>query len=187
MKEADMPDREVKTIRDQIYFQYAKIIAKSAFGPDAKKTAYGFIKNTFHKFKKNEKHWSDILREDKQLIESEECCIYCGSAQDLTWDHIVPKSLVINERCSTCDKIQAIHNLIRACKRCNSEKGTKGLYQYMHEKHPEDLKYYDHIPELVEKKYLKTIYYCHICNGTIDKYIGDGINVLYLDKELGLG
>lgn len=27
-----MPDRDVKTIRDLIYYQYAKIIARSAFG-----------------------------------------------------------------------------------------------------------------------------------------------------------
>jgi hypothetical protein len=36
-----MPDRDVKTIRDLIYFQYAKIVGKAAFGPDAKKTAWG--------------------------------------------------------------------------------------------------------------------------------------------------
>lgn len=34
-----MPDREVKTIRDLIYYQYAKIIAKSAMGLEAKKPA----------------------------------------------------------------------------------------------------------------------------------------------------
>jgi hypothetical protein len=39
-----MPDREVKTIKQLIFYQYAKIIAKSAFGPEAKKTSYGFIK-----------------------------------------------------------------------------------------------------------------------------------------------
>ena len=33
-----MPDHEVKTIRDLIYYQYAKIIAKAAMGPDAKKS-----------------------------------------------------------------------------------------------------------------------------------------------------
>jgi hypothetical protein len=36
-----MPDRDVKTIRDLIYFQYAKIVGKAVFGPDAKKTAWG--------------------------------------------------------------------------------------------------------------------------------------------------
>ena len=35
-----MPDREVKTIRDLIFYQYAKIIAKSSLGPDAKKKKF---------------------------------------------------------------------------------------------------------------------------------------------------
>jgi hypothetical protein len=42
-----MPDRDVKTIRDLIYYQYAKIIARRAFGAadgkEAKKYNYGFV------------------------------------------------------------------------------------------------------------------------------------------------
>ena len=63
-----MPDREVKTIKDLIYYQYAKIIAKSALGADAKASAYGFIKNTFRRLKNDEKKWPEILREDKWKI-----------------------------------------------------------------------------------------------------------------------
>ena len=120
-----MPDRDVKTIRDLVYFQYAKIIAKSAFGPDAKKTAYGFIKKTFFDFQKNEKRWSDILREDKQFIQSEKKCIYCGSEEEFTWDHIVPKSLMIKSACASCDKIQGIHNLIWTAHRATRKKAPK--------------------------------------------------------------
>ena len=43
-----MPDRDVTTVGDLIYYQYAKIIAKSAFGaPDggeAKRMHYGSLK-----------------------------------------------------------------------------------------------------------------------------------------------
>ena len=46
-----MPDRDVTTIGDLIYYQYAKIIAKSAFGvPDgreAKGKHYRFVKQAF--------------------------------------------------------------------------------------------------------------------------------------------
>jgi hypothetical protein len=46
-----LPDRDVRTIRDLIHDQYAKIIARSAFSvPDgtvAKGSYYGFIKQTF--------------------------------------------------------------------------------------------------------------------------------------------
>lgn len=177
-----MPDREVKTIRDLIFYQYAKIIAKSAMGPDAKKTAYAFIKAKFRELRDNAMKWSDILREDKQLMESELECAYCGATGDLHWEHIVPKTLRINDRCPACDRIQGIHNQIRACKSCNSKKSTKGLYHFFREMHPEAKKQSDILPALLEKKYLKTIYFCHQCNGTLEKTgNGEGLNVLDLD------
>ena len=46
-----MPDRDVRTLKNLIYYQYAKIIARSAFsvsdGTAAKSDHYGFIKQTF--------------------------------------------------------------------------------------------------------------------------------------------
>jgi hypothetical protein len=105
--------------------------------------------------------------------------------EDLGWEHIVPRSLLINERCPLCDKIQGIHNQVLACRSCNSKKGTKGLYGFYKELFPEDKKFYDHIPPLFEKKYLKTIYYCHICIGTLDWSPEDHlINVLDLDFKV---
>jgi archaeosine-15-forming tRNA-guanine transglycosylase len=50
-----MPDRDVKTIRHLIYYQYSKIIGKSAFGADSKSKDYGFIKNTFRDLVMSEK------------------------------------------------------------------------------------------------------------------------------------
>ena len=180
-----MPDRDVKTIRHLIYYQYAKIVAKSALGVNAKKQSYGFIKDTFKKFVSSEKQWSDILREDKQFIQSDKKCIYCGREENLTWEHIVPKSLSINDRCKECDRIQGVHNMIWACALCNSKKGTKGVYHFFREIDSGNKKFYDAIPSLLEKKYLKTIYFCHICNGTIDcgNLDGDGeLTVLDLDE-----
>ena len=50
-----MPDIEVKTIKDLIFYQYSKIITKRAFstqnGRTAKKKHYGFIKKTFRELK----------------------------------------------------------------------------------------------------------------------------------------
>jgi hypothetical protein len=175
-----MPDREVKTIRHLIYFQYAKIIAKSAFGPNAKKTHYGFIKTTLRDFINDEKKWSDILREDKQLIDAEKKCIYCNSDDALSWEHIVPRSLLVNKNCSLCDRIQGIHNQILACKSCNSKKGTKGLYRFYDEMYPDVKNLSDQLPALLEKKYLKTIFYCHQCKGTLDS-APEGISVMELD------
>ncbi|HUI28708.1 MAG TPA: hypothetical protein VLX91_00725 [Candidatus Acidoferrales bacterium] len=187
-----MPDKEVKTIRDLIYYQYAKIITCRAFnvpdGQQAKKLHYGFIKKTFHDLKSGGKSWSHIEREDWQLVEAEKKCAYCGSTENLTREHIVPKSLHIKPDCPTCDHIQSIHNEVWACGSCNSSKGTMGLYEFYHDKIlPDEPKYFDYIPELVEKKYLKTIMKCHECAGTLDAANPNGdreLSVLDIDAAL---
>ena len=176
-----MPDNEVKTIQDLIFFQYAKIIAKSIFGKDAKQKNYGFIKKKFRELKSGEISWSGILREDKQLLQTEKKCIYCGSETDLSWDHIIPKTINLNSKCKNCDRIHGIHNFIWACKSCNSKKHTKGLYLFYKEEHLADKKYYDSIPAILEKKYLKTIYHCHECNSSLDNEIAENGSVLDID------
>jgi len=170
-----MPDRDVSTIKDLIFYQYAKIIARRAFslsdGVEVKGKHYGFIKEKFRELKNGIISWSEITREDWQLVESSKQCIYCGNKneQDLHKEHIVPRSLNIKPDCKSCDKIQGIHNQIWACRQCNSQKGSKGLYEFYKEKYPNSRKFYDFIPTLLEKKYLKTIYNCHYCAQTLDK------------------
>ncbi len=73
-------------------------------------------------------------------------------------------------------------------------KSAKGLYRFFKEKYPGEKKFYDLIPPLLEKKYLKTIYNCHECAGTLDAgdIDGDGeltvldIDQITLDKRTSL-
>ncbi len=128
--------------------------ALAADGKEAKKQSYGLIKNKFRELKSGAISWSEITREDKQFVEAEKRCIYCGAESNLHWEHIVPKSLRIRQECEICDTIQGIHNQIWACGICNSAKGTKGLYEFYRGKYPGEKKFYDLIPPLLEKKYL---------------------------------
>jgi 5-methylcytosine-specific restriction endonuclease McrA len=183
-----MPDRDVRTIRDLIYYQYAKIIAKRAFscadGEAAKRGHYGFIKKTFRDLQSGAMSWSDILREDWQFVESDKQCVYCGASQSLTREHIVPRTLHIKPECATCDRIQGIHNQVWACSSCNSAKGTRGLYEFYKSRFAPGENFFDGLPVLLEKKYLKTVYCCHECAGTLDKgdIDGDGaISVIDID------
>lgn len=158
-----------------------------ADGVQAKQSHYGFIKKTFRELKAGIKAWSEITREDWQLVQSEERCIYCGNADGLHKEHVVPKSLDIKPECATCDRVQSIHNQVRACKKCNTAKGTMGLYQFFRVLRPNERKFYDFIPPLVEKKYLKTIFNCHECAGTLaaTDLDGDGqLTVLDIDEVL---
>lgn len=168
-----MPDKDIATLQDPIFYQYSKIIARSAFslpdGQKAKKQHYGFIKSTFLDLKTGKKSWSGILQEDWQFAESKKKYIYCEFEEDLHKEHLVPRSLRIKPECVICDKIQGIRNQVLACKTCNSLKRTKGLYEFFKSQYPDDKKFYDVIPSLTEKKYLKTIYCCHECAQTLDK------------------
>ena len=145
-----MPDRDVTTIKDLIFYQYAKIIARSALhapdGTAVKANHYGFIKQTFRELQTGKKSWSEITREDWHFVQSEQRCIYCGALADLQKEHIVPRSIRINDRCPVCEKIQGIHNQIWACKPCNSAKGDQGLYSFYKTKHSGQKKFYDLIP-----------------------------------------
>jgi len=49
-------------------------------------------------------------------------CVYCGSTEGLTFDHIVP----LLQRGS-----HSFDNLCVACKSCNSSKGAKKLIEWM--------------------------------------------------------
>jgi hypothetical protein len=53
--------------------------------------------------------------------------------------------------------------------------------------HRGDKKFYDSIPPLLEKKYLKTVYNCRNCSGTLDMCDIDGddlITVLDIDAVI---
>ena len=59
-----------------------------------------------------------------------------------------------------------------------------GLYEFFKKKYPNKKKFYDNIPPLLEKKYLKAMYNCHECAKTLNKkdLDGDGkISVLDID------
>ncbi|MBU1851693.1 MAG: HNH endonuclease [Candidatus Omnitrophica bacterium] len=143
-----MPPKAVKTVRDLIFWEYAKIISGSALN-DRKN--YRFIMHNFKKLQNGEKKWSDILRED--LNANMDKCAYCGDSENLSNDHIVPK-----RECHFAE----IHNIVKACKKCNSSKGDKDLIKWRGiEKRYE-------IPRIVMGKYLKMLYKCHECRGTLN-------------------
>jgi hypothetical protein len=186
-----MVGREKKTVREVIWFQYAKLIARSAYklpdGHAAKKRCYGFIKNVFCELQSGSKSWSDITCEDWQSEDSDQRCAYCASTDNLARENIVPKSMLPDDRCMACDKIQAICNQAWVCKSCSSAKGTMGLYTFFNARMPETRKFYDFLPPLAEKKYLKTAYDCLDCAKCLDAgdLDGDGqLTVFDIDHAL---
>jgi hypothetical protein len=145
-----MPPSAVKTIRDTIFWQYAKLISKSAgLGIEAR----AFQMSTFKKLQSGEMKWSSTVREWLREHERPDECIYCGAKSKLTTEHILPKS---------CGGPDTPDNVIRVCTSCNSKKSSKRLYEW------NGLENKDSINRIAEGKYLKLLYDLHEQAGTLD-------------------
>ena len=144
-----MPPSYVKTIRQLIYWEYAKLMAESAGLPNK----FGFIVNRYKALDSGKIKMSSILKEDQKQLKEGKTCIYCGCEIDLSYDHIIPKSKGGPDN---------IHNQVLACKKCNTSKGNKDIFEWYQDNNK--------IPRLVKGKYLKLVYEFHNKMGTLDRF-----------------
>ncbi|PIT84883.1 HNH endonuclease [Candidatus Micrarchaeota archaeon CG10_big_fil_rev_8_21_14_0_10_45_29] len=146
-----MPLSVVKTIRDLIFWQYAKMISESSgFG----KNNYGFMMDRYKKLKNEEISWSSSIREYLKEKECPNACAYCGSKKKLTLEHILLRSR---------GGPDISENAVMVCKSCNSSKGSKRLYEWL------GLVGRDSGHRIAGGKYLKLIYSLHEKNKTLGK------------------
>jgi len=144
-----MPPAAVRSIRDIIFWQYAKIIAESS---KVGKNNYTFIMSKYMELKMNEIHWSNSIREYVKEHENAGKCIYCGISGKLTLDHILPISR---------GGPDIIENTVMVCKSCNSSKGAKRLYEW------KGINNKDKHHRIAEGKYLKLLFKLHEERGTL--------------------
>lgn len=145
-----MPPKAIRTVRQIIYYQYAKIISEAS---GKGKTNYGMVMAKWKQLCSGEIHWSSTVREWLKEKEKPNECIYCGQKTDLTVEHILP-------RC--CGGEDTPDNVVMVCKSCNSSKGGKRLYEWR------GLKAKDTYHRIAEGKYLKYLYSLHEKQGTLD-------------------
>ncbi len=143
-----MPPAAVKTIQDLLYWQYSKLIARSA----GYEKNFGFIMDRFKKLQSGEISWSGSIREYIREREIVGKCIYCGSTQNLAPDHLIPRSR---------GGPDSGDNLVTACRSCNSSRADKGIYEWF------ELDRRNEVPRIVEGKYLKELYALHESKGTL--------------------
>lgn len=146
-----MPPKNVRTVRQLIYWEYAKLMAGSAVG-DRKN--YRYVMYCYKKLDGGKLNPSTILRENKLLVTAEKVCVYCDKVcDDLQWEHIIPRSRGGSD---------TIDNMVLACKGCNLSKGARDLFEWYGK-----ARQYE-IPRLVLGKYLKLIFDAHEQVGTLD-------------------
>jgi hypothetical protein len=144
-----MPPGYVKTIREEILYEYAKLISRSAHG----KIVYPFVADRFKKLRDGQVTISGTIREWEREQELPHQCVFCGSTEDLSTDHLIPKSRGGDD---------SADNLVQACKTCNSSRGDKGVFEWL------GLKEKDKLHRLVAGKYLKQLLKIHEQEKTID-------------------
>ena len=145
-----MPPKYVKTIREEIYYEYAKLMSRSAFN---RKIQYGFVTNKFKELKSRQINMSGTIREWQQEHELLKECVFCGAKEELETDHLIPKSRGGSD---------SADNLVLSCKTCNTSRNYRGIFEWL------GLKKKDGLHRLVAGKYLKELYELHDKKGTLD-------------------
>lgn len=148
-----MPPRYVKTIREEIYYEYAKLMSRSAFNG---KIEYGFVTNKFKDLNTGAITMSGTIREWQREQELPKTCVFCSSQENLQTDHLIPKARGGSD---------SADNLVLTCKKCNTSRNDKGVFQWL------GLKEKDNLHRLVAGKYLKELFELHTNKGTIEKSI----------------
>jgi hypothetical protein len=144
-----MPPPFVNTIREEIYYEYSKLISRSAYHSLQR----GFITDRFKKLRDGEITISGTMREWEREQELPKNCVYCGLATYLSTDHLIPRSKGGDD---------SADNVVLACQTCNTSKGDKGVYEWL------GLKEKDNLHRLVAGKYLKQLMPLHEKAGTLD-------------------
>lgn len=139
-----MPPPAVRTVRDLLYWQYAKIISDSA---GMGKRQWRFVMDRYKKLRTGEIAW-DSIREYVKEREDPGRCLYCGSEAPLTLDHLVPRTL---------GGPQDEKNAAWVCGPCNASKGARRLYEHWTARGGLKAAKYD-VPRIAEGKYLKLLH-----------------------------
>ncbi|MFA5240662.1 MAG: hypothetical protein WC476_13280 [Phycisphaerae bacterium] len=84
-----MPPFYVKTIKEEILYEYAKLISRSAFKGSIN---YGFVTDRFKALRDGSATMSGTIREWQREQELDKECVFCGALEGLQTDHLIPRS-----------------------------------------------------------------------------------------------
>ena len=159
-----MPPHYVNTIEEEIYYEYAKLISRSAFDG---KLMRGFITSRFKALQTGRATMSGTIREWQREYDLPKQCVFCGSQGPLETDHLIPRSRGGNHSAG---------NVVWACRSCNASRGDKAIFAWL------GLEKKDSLHRIVAGKYLKQLFEIHAARGTLETS-KDSITVLCHDCE----
>lgn len=149
LRRNEVPPSYVKTIGEEILYEYAKLISRSALGG---RINYAFVSDRFKALRNGDATMSGTIREWQREQELPRACVYCGSGDSLQADHLIPKSRGGGD---------SADNMVLACGACNASRGNQGIFQWL------GLKEKDRLNRIVAGKYLKQLYDLHEAHSTL--------------------
>ncbi len=144
-----MPPAFVRSIEEEIFYEYAKLISRSALGGEINR---GFVTDRFKALRDGKATMSDTIREWQREQELPKECVFCHSTENLQTDHLIPRS-----RGGT----DGGDNLVLSCQACNGARSDQGVFQWL------GLKRKDDLHRVVAGKYLKELYLLHQQKNTL--------------------
>ncbi len=145
-----MPPPYVNTIKEEILYEYAKLISRSVFEGSIN---YRFVSDRFKALRDGQATMSGTIREWQREQELPRQCVYCGALESLHVDHLIPRSR---------GGIDSADNTVWSCGACNASRGDRGIFQWLGQKKK------DNLHRLVAGKYLKLLFELHNELGTLD-------------------
>ncbi|MFA6356463.1 MAG: HNH endonuclease signature motif containing protein [Candidatus Omnitrophota bacterium] len=145
-----MPPPYVKTIKEEILYEYAKLVSRSAFKG---RINYGFVTDRFKALRDGSATMSGTIREWQREQELDKECVYCGALEGLQTDHLIPRSR---------GGPDSADNSVLSCPACNASRNDRGVFQWL------GLKKKDGLHRLVAGKYLKLLFDLHQTRDTLD-------------------
>lgn len=156
-----MPSITPHTVAELIYWSYANLaMAHDGINrglPTYDKTSFIIRMRMYKGLLSGKLQISSLFKDERWKMENGARCVYCGSTENLSVDHLFPRIK------GGADNVE---NLVCSCKSCNSSKGKKDLVVWYKER--------GLFPSImVLRRYLKLVYYQCIDLGIMEKAIDE--------------
>jgi hypothetical protein len=140
----------VKTIREEIFFEFAKLISRTSLKGNID---YPFVTNRFKALLSGKIAMRDLNREWQQSPDQLIACVFCGETGGLDLDYLIPRS---RGGASSSD------NAVLSCPECRSKRGDQGVFRWL------GLRKTDTLHPFVAGRYLKELFDAHAQKGTLE-------------------
>lgn len=140
----------VKTIREMIFFEYAKLISRAALKGNID---YPFVSNRFKALLSERVTIADMNREWPPDPDQPPACVFCGSTAGLDLDCLIPL---------TRGGGASPENAVLSCGDCRASRGDRGVYQWL------GLDRAGTLDPAVAGRYLQELFDVHAGKGTLE-------------------